>query len=124
MTKNQLTSSETLVETIVKGMQEVKGNDIVTIDLRKLPSAVCDFFVICHGNSNTQVEALADSVEREVFKTHAEAALHKEGRENAEWILLDYFNVVVHVFQRETRMFYGLEKLWADAPVKEIEYGF
>ena len=122
MTNKPRITSEKLVDAIIKGMQEVKGNDIVSIDLRGIPNAVCDFFVICHGTSNTQVGALSDSVEREVYKTLNEDAFSKEGKENAEWILLDYFDVVVHIFQREAREFYGIEKLWADAEVKEIAY--
>lgn len=117
-------TSEKLVDSIIKGIQEVKGKDIVSIDLRKFQNSVSDFFIICHGTSNTQVEAIADSVEKEVYTEMQEDPIHKEGYDNAEWILLDYFNVIVHVFQKEARDFYNLEKLWADADVKEIEYQF
>jgi ribosome-associated protein len=111
-----------LVEAVVKGIQEVKGRDICTIDLRKLNNAVTDYFIVCHGTSDTQVEAIARSVTREVFKRTAEEPMHKEGKDKSDWILLDYFDVVVHIFKEETRYFYNLEKLWADADVKEIEY--
>ncbi len=113
---------ENLVDAIVHGLQEVKGNDIVELNLEKIPNAICSRFVICHGDSSTQVEALANSVEKEVKEQLNEKPLHREGVNNAEWIILDYFNVVVHVFQKATREFYDLEKLWADAEAKKIEY--
>lgn len=122
MTKKKHSSSENLAEAAVRGIQEVKGHEILSIDLRKLPNSVSDFFIICHGTSNTQVEAIAKSVEKTVFSELKEDPVHKEGKENASWILLDYFNVVVHIFAEEARQFYNLEKLWADADVKEIEY--
>jgi ribosome-associated protein len=114
--------SSKLVDSVVKGIQEKKGNEIVVIDLREIHNSVCDYFVICHGDSNTQVKAIADFVEEETRKDIAEKPWHTEGQENSEWILLDYVNVVVHVFHREAREFYSLEKLWADAPIQEIEY--
>lgn len=122
MTKKKHSNSEKLAEAAVRGIQEVKGHEILSIDLRKLPNSVSDFFIICHGTSNTQVEAIARSVEKTVFTEFQENPIHKEGKENASWILLDYFNVVVHVFEEEARHFYNLEKLWADADVKEIEH--
>ena len=106
----------------MRGIQEVKGHEILSIDLRKLPNSVSDFFIICHGTSSTQVEAIAKSVEKTVFLELKEDPVHKEGKENASWVLLDYFNVVVHIFVEEARHFYNLETLWADAEVKEIEY--
>lgn len=112
----------TLVDTIVHGLQEVKGKDIAILDLDKLPNTICSKFIICHGASNTQVEALANSVEKATREQLKERPLHREGVANAEWIILDYFSVVVHIFQRETREFYDLEKLWADAPVTQIDY--
>lgn len=122
MTKKLKPTSENLAEAAVRGIQEVKGHEILSIDLRKLPNSVSDFFIICHGTSNTQVEAIARSVEKTVYSELKEDPLHKEGKENATWILLDYFNVVVHIFAEEARRFYNLETLWADAEVKEIEY--
>ena len=109
-----------LAETAIKGMQEKKGVNIVCLDLRNLHHAVSDFFVICHGDSNTQVDAIADSVENEIRKATGEKPWHREGFENAEWILLDYVNVVVHVFQKTSRNFYKLEALWADAEIEEV----
>jgi ribosome-associated protein len=122
MVKKSSSASEQLVNEIVKGIQEVKGHEILTVDLRNIPNSVSDFFVICHGTSDTQVEAIARSVEDSVEIELDEKPVHKEGTENANWILLDYFNVVVHIFKPETREYYNLEKLWADADVKEIEY--
>jgi len=117
-----VSSSKLLAESAVKGMQEVKGLDIRILDLTNIPGAVCDYFVVCHGESNTQVEALAKSVERETRTSLGEKPWHKEGNENAEWILLDFVDVVVHVFYKEAREFYNIEGLWADAPVQNYEY--
>jgi len=95
--------SSKLVEIIIKGIQEKKGKDIISINLKNLNNAVCDYFVICHGNSTRQVDAIANSIEDEVKKATSENVWHKEGYGNAQWILLDYSDVVVHVFQEETR---------------------
>jgi len=122
MVKKSSSASEKLVNEIVKGIQEVKGHEILTVDLRKIPNSVSDFFVICHGASDTQVEAISRSVVDTVESELNEKPVHKEGTDNDQWILLDYFNVVVHIFLPETREYYNLEKLWADADVKEIEY--
>jgi ribosome-associated protein len=111
-----------LVAAVIKGIQEVKGKEICTIDLRNLNNAVTDYFVICHGTSDTQIEAIARSVEKQVSMDLNEKPMHKEGKDKSDWLLLDYFDVVVHIFKEETRHFYNLEKLWADADVKEIEY--
>jgi len=113
---------ERLVNTIVHGLQEVKAKDIVILHLEDIPNAICSKFIICHGDSDVQVEALANSVEKETKEKLEEKPLHREGVANAEWIILDYFDVVVHVFRKETRSFYDLEKLWADAKVSEIDY--
>lgn len=110
-----------LAETVVKGMQEKKAEDIVILDLKSIRGAISDYFVICSGNSDKQVDAIADSVEEQVFKDRAEDPWHREGKENKEWILLDYVNVVVHVFQTEKRKFYGLEELWGDAEIEHID---
>jgi ribosome-associated protein len=122
MTNSSKADSTRLVSSIVRGIQEVKGHEICTIDLRKLNNAVTDYFVVCHGTSDTQVEAIARSVERQVIKEVGEGPVHKEGKEKSDWILIDYFDVIVHIFKEETRHFYKLEKLWADADVKEIEH--
>jgi ribosome-associated protein len=113
--------SEKLSQLVVKGMQEKKASDIVVMDLRKVRNAVADFFVICSGNSDKQLDAIADSIDEEVFKSLKEEPWHAEGRNNKEWVLLDYTNVVAHVFKRDRRSFYALEKLWGDAEITEIE---
>lgn len=113
-------SSEQLSEIIVKGMQEKKATDIVVMDLRKVKNAVADFFVICSGNSDKQLDAIADSVDEEVYKAFKENPWHTEGKNNKEWMLLDYINVVAHVFRKDRREFYALERLWGDADIQEI----
>ena len=105
----------------VRGIQEKKGKEIVRLDLRNIKNSVTDYFVVCHGDSSTQVAAIARGVEEDVYKTTGELPWHKEGFENAEWILLDFISVVVHIFQEEKRRFYGIEKLWADAEVAVVE---
>jgi ribosome-associated protein len=120
MPKINGTEAEVLANIAAVGMEEKKGVDIVIMDLRKLKSAFADFFVICHGSSDRQVEAIADSVEDEVRKATGERPLHREGAAQAEWVLLDYVNVVVHVFQEEKRSFYGIEELWGDAETKKF----
>lgn len=122
MTDKVKHTSTEIAEAAVRGIQEVKGHDILSLDLRKLPNSICDYFIICHGTSDTQVEAIARSVQKVMEESTGEIPVHKEGTKNAEWILLDYFDVVVHIFKEEARSFYNLEKLWADADVKEIEY--
>ena len=122
MVKKAPITSPALAEAAIRGIQEIKGHDILSIDLREIQNSVSDFFIICHGTSNVQVEAIARSVEKTILKEMNELPIHKEGKDNAEWILLDYFNIVVHVFNQEAREFYNLEKLWADADVKQIEY--
>lgn len=104
-----------LVEAIVEGIQEVKGKEVVHLDLRDVPNTVCAHFVICHGDSAIQVEAIANSVMRTTKEKLNERPWHHEGLSNAEWVLLDYVDVVVHVFHREKRGFYAIEDLWADA---------
>lgn len=104
-----------LSEIAVHGIQEKKGNDIVRLDLRSLNSAASDYFVVCNADSATQVKAIADSVEDEIYKKTQTNPWKKEGQENAEWIILDYFDVVVHIFKTDKRNFYGIEDLWGDA---------
>jgi ribosome-associated protein len=113
--------SEKLSKAIVKGMQEKKASDIVVMDLREVKNAVADFFVICSGNSDKQLEAISDSVDEEVHKALKEKPWHSEGKNNKEWMILDYISVVTHIFRRDRRQFYSLEKLWGDAEITEIE---
>jgi ribosome-associated protein len=101
-------------------MLERKAQDIVVLDLRKVKNAVADYFVICSGTSDTQLDAIADSVEEEVKKQSGEVVWHKEGKANREWILIDYVDVVAHVFKKDRRKYYDLEELWGDAQVTLI----
>lgn len=113
--------SDTLAEVAVRGMQERKGTDIVVLNLKELKNAVADYFIICSASSDTQLDALARSVEEEVEKLTGQSPWQSEGRTNREWILLDYVDVVVHVFLRDRRQFYALEELWGDAEFTYIE---
>jgi ribosome-associated protein len=109
-----------LLNNVIKGIQELKGKDITVLDLTKIDNAVCKYFVICSGDSTTQVQSIADSIEEEVKKTLKIRPWHKEGYENREWILIDYSDVVAHVFLPDTREFYELEHLWSDAVQYQI----
>jgi len=118
--KNNLLPSDKLSQIIVKGMQEKKAIDILVMDLKNVQNAVADYFVICSANSDTQVEAIYDSIEKTVKEEANEFPWHKEGLKNLEWVVMDYINVVVHIFKKENRPFYGLENLWGDAVALEI----
>jgi ribosome-associated protein len=113
------TNTKEIVNAAIEGILKIKGKDIVSLDLTEIENSVCKYFVICHGDSNTQVSALADSVIETVREEAGEKVWHKEGLDNATWILLDYADVVVHIFQKEYREFYKLEELWADAKLTE-----
>ena len=114
-------SSELVKKFVVEGLQEIKGQNITVLDLREIENAVTDFFIIAEGNSNTQVNSLADSVHKVVRENVGDRLWHIEGRENSEWVLMDYVTVVVHIFQTGIREFYDLESLWGDAEVTTIE---
>lgn len=115
--KKAVTSSETtsLLDAIIDGMHEKKAKNISIVNLANVENSIADYFVICDADSKTHVEAIADSVQEIVRKKTGEKPFHAEGYENAEWILIDYINIVVHVFQKEIRDYYNLEALWADA---------
>jgi ribosome-associated protein len=117
----EVKESQVNYEIAIKGLQELKGENIVGIDLRGLDNAVCDYFIVCTGTSSTHVNALAESVKDELKKTLNERPWRSEGFGNAEWIILDYVNTVIHIFQQEAREFYNLEGLWADAKINKIE---
>lgn len=116
----ELVSTEILLEQIIEGIKNVKGREIVNIDLSQLEHSICSYFVVCHGESNTQVSAIADSVERTLKERLSVKVFHKEGYENSQWILMDYGNVLVHIFQKPYRDFYRLEELWGDGKLKKI----
>lgn len=114
-------SSELVKKFVVEGLQEIKGQNIAVLDLREIENAVTDFFIIAEGNSNTQVNSLADSVHKVVRENVGDKPWHIEGRDNSDWVLMDYVTVVVHVFQKGIREFYDLEGLWGDAEITIIE---
>lgn len=115
------TETEQLIDAIVEGIQRKKGIDLVKINLTKINHTECNYFIICHGNSTTQVDAIAHSVEDTVEELINEKVWHKDGYRNSIWILLDYANIMVHVFQKDSRKFYDLENLWADAQIDTIK---
>ncbi|MBP6334818.1 MAG: ribosome silencing factor [Bacteroidia bacterium] len=119
-TITKLNESEIIRDNIVEGMQEKKAKEIVCIDLRNIKNSVADFFIVCHADSKTHIEAIAKSIEEYVYKKQGEEPLHIEGKTNSEWILMDYFNVVAHIFKQEQRQYYGIERLWADAEIHRI----
>lgn len=116
-------TAEQIRDFVVRGMQEKKGQDIVVMDLRNVKNAICDYFVLCSGTSDTQIDAISTAVEEEVYKASRQDPWHKEGKLNREWILLDYVDVVAHVFKKDRRAFYDLEQLWGDADIQHIEEG-
>jgi len=120
--KTKKDASQILVDSIVDGILEVKGKNISVLNLQNISNRVCDYFIICQADSNTQVNAIADSIQETVKKKTKEIPYKKEGFENSEWIIVDYVNVVVHIFQSQIRNYYNLESLWADAEVKEIAF--
>ena len=119
--EKSLSASDILSNIIIEGMQENKAIDIVSLNLKDIETSICDYFIICHGTSNTHVNAITGSVMEETRKTLNDKPFNKEGMENGEWVLLDYGNVVAHVFQREAREYYNLEKLWGDAVINQIK---
>jgi len=119
MAKKQV-STDDLIAVIIKGIDDVKGENIQLLDLREIENTVCDYFIICSGNSNTQVNAISGSVQKVVSKEIKDKPWHIEGQANSEWVLMDYVNVVVHIFQKHVRDFYDIESLWGDAKITEI----
>lgn len=122
MTKN--ISTDDLLASIIKGIEDVKGLDIDILDLREIDNSVCDYFVICNGNSNTQVNAIVGSVQKGVSKELKDKPWHVEGTDVGEWVLMDYVSVVVHVFQKHIREYYNIESLWGDAKITSIANKF
>ncbi len=118
---NKTTEKQLLIDKIVDAMQNTKAEDIMIFDLSTIENSVAETFVICTGNSNTQVSAIAGNIEKTVRNELQDRPWHVEGNENALWVLLDYVSVVVHVFQRQTREYYEIEELWGDAKITKIE---
>lgn len=113
-----------LITHIVEGIENVKGDDIQLLDLRNIENNVCEYFIICTGTSSTQVDAIVNSIQKHVSKNLKDNPWHVEGHNGSQWILMDYVNVVVHVFQNQIREFYDLEGLWGDAKITQIETNY
>ncbi|MFT5737449.1 MAG: ribosome-associated protein [Maribacter sp.] len=119
--QNRKNNADDLIALILQGIEEVKGQHINLLDLRDIENTVCDYFIVCNGTSNTHVNAIVGSIQKIVSKAIQDKPWHVEGEANAEWVLLDYINVVVHVFQKQIREFYDIEGLWGDAKFTTIE---
>ena len=115
----RLNRNSKILKTIIKAIQEKKGENIVSLDLRKIHEAVADFFIICQANNQPQIRAITDFVEDEVKKKCGESPYHYEGKQNMQWVIIDYVNIVVHIMMPEQRKFYKLEEMWSDAPLDE-----
>ena len=113
-------TEDSLISNIVDGIENVKGLDVSILDLRDIENTVCRYFVVCTGSSNTHVSAIVSAVKKTVSKELKEKPFHTEGNENAEWVLIDYINVVVHVFQKQIREYYNIEELWGDAKTTKV----
>jgi len=112
---NRKVDTKTLIDTIVDAISDLKGEELTILDLREIENAFCEYFIICNGNSNTHVASIAAAIERKVRTETKERPWHVEGTENAQWVLMDYTNVIVHVFQKQYREYYDIEELWGDA---------
>ncbi len=119
--QNRKTGADELIALILQGIEEVKGQHTNLLDLRDIENTVCDYFIVCNGSSNTHVNAIVGSIQKTVSKAIQDKPWHVEGEDNAEWVLMDYVNVVVHVFQKQIREFYDIEGLWGDAKFTTIE---
>jgi len=115
----RLTRNSKIIKTIISAIQEKKGQNIVSLDLRKIHEAVADFFIICQANNQPQIRAISEHIEDQIKKKCSESPYHEEGRAALKWVLIDYVNVVVHVMQAESRQFYKLEEMWSDAGLEE-----
>jgi ribosome-associated protein len=120
----KIRNTDQLIASIISGIEDVKGKEINILDLRAIENTVCDYFIVCEGTSNTQVNAIVGSIQKKVSKELKDKPWHIEGQDNAEWILMDYVNVVVHVFQKHIREFYDIESLWGDAVTTKIETSY
>ena len=117
----KITKNSKLFKSIIAAIQEKKGENIVSLDLRKIPEAVADFFIVCEGTSQPQVKAIADNIEEKVKENCGENVFHKEGFQSLQWVLVDFVNIVVHIMQPETRNFYSLEEMWSDAIIDKYQ---
>ena len=108
------------LKTVVEALEEKKAENIIVLDLRKIPEAVADFFLVCEANSALQIKAIADNVEKEAWENSEEKVFHKEGLTGMQWVVVDFVDIVVHIMHPETRKFYNLEEMWSDAVVEEL----
>jgi ribosome-associated protein len=115
----RLNKNSKIFKTIIRAIQEKKGQNIISLDLRKIPEAVADFFIVCEANNQPQIRAISDFIEEEVKNKCSEIPYHSEGRSNLHWVLIDYVNIVVHIMMPESRKFYKLEEMWSDASLDE-----
>ena len=118
---NKIPEKQLLIDKIVEAIQDTKGEDILIFDLTTIENSVAETFIVCSGNSNTQVNAISGNIEKKVRNDLQDRPWHVEGKENALWILVDYVSVVVHIFQQETREYYDIEELWGDAKITKVE---
>lgn len=116
---SKLTRNSKFFKTVIKAIQDKKAEEIVSLDLRKIPEAVADFFIICEASSNTQVRAISDFIEEQIFLHCNEKPYRHEGKQQSHWVLIDYINIVIHVMQPDARKFYKLEEMWSDAILSE-----
>lgn len=113
-------TEDALISSIISGIENVKGLEVNLLDLRDIDNTVCNYFVVCSGSSNTHVNAIVSAIQKTVSKELKEKPFHTEGSDNAEWVLIDYVNIVVHVFQKHIREYYNIEELWGDAKTTQI----
>ena len=113
-------SEDKFITSIISGIEDVKGFDVSLLDLRKIDNTVCNYFILCTGSSNIHVNAITNAIKKKVKNSLKERPYHLEGKENSEWVLIDYINIVVHVFQKHTRKYYDIEGLWGDAQTTKI----
>ncbi|MBT6965634.1 MAG: ribosome silencing factor [Flavobacteriales bacterium] len=117
----KIDATNILLENIINAIQDVKGKEIISLDLRKIDSAICKYFVICTGTSNTQVNAIESNIKKTISRDLGEKPFHIEGNNIGEWVLMDYSDIIVHVFQEKTRAFYNIEDFWGDAKFKNYK---
>jgi ribosome-associated protein len=117
----RLTKNSKIIKTIIAAIQEKKGENIISLDLRKINEAVSDFFIICEASNQPQIKAIAENIEASVKEKCDENSYHHEGYQTLQWVIIDYVNVVVHIMQTETRKFYKLEEMWSDATAQDHE---
>ena len=115
-------NDDSLIYSIIEAIENIKGKEINILDLRELENTVCDYFIVCEGSSNTQVNAIVASIQKHVSKELKDKPWNIEGNDNGEWVLMDYYDIIVHIFQDKTRKFYNIEDFWGDAKLTKVKY--